>query len=96
MVYSITDNNLHIYDSYAISKWEFRKHLLNIWGKHIACPVFKRSIFSLSMEWAAHNFCYAIGYKRERTADVDLNYPQKWYARIGYAVVGVLVWCFIG
>lgn len=95
--------NIHIENSYAVSKKYFNKVLADReWEAYehnfeSEIGVFRnRSQFSMKMEWAVHNFCYAIGYERERTKDVDLDYPQKWYVRIGYAVVGVLVWCFIG
>ena len=57
--------------------------------------VWRRSIGSLKREWAAHNAFHALGLVRRQTADTDLNWPQLWIVRIGYAVVGRLVWPFI-
>lgn len=94
--------NIHIKDSYRISRHSFRAVLdlresnAKAKGDTNELEVFgNRSKFSLMMEWAAHNFCYALGIARARTSDADLNYPQKWYARIGYTVAGILVWLFI-
>ena len=60
----------------------------------VATTVFKRSFFSLKMEWIAHNFLYNIHYKREQTASVDLDNPcdhPEWL----YCVCGILVWIFV-
>ena len=32
---------------------------------------------------------------RTKTADVDLDWPQGWMYRIGYGLVGAVVWPFI-
>ena len=37
----------------------------------------------------------ALGLLRKRTGDTDLNWPQKWYIRLGYAVLGTIVWPFV-
>lgn len=92
--YTLTDNNLHIEDSYKIGKRAMGVILTHI--KNTAetpSKVWNRSMFSLRMEWAVHNFLYSIGYKRERTADVDLDYPNKieWL----YCILGCLVWIFV-
>lgn len=47
------------------------------------------------LEWATHNFCYKINFERNRTKDVDLNYPQEKKVNILYNIVGVLVWLFV-
>ena len=38
------------------------------------------------------NAFHALGIFGKRTADTDLNWPQKWYIRLGYAIAGALVW----
>lgn len=93
--------NIHITDSYKISKREFHNVLINReyeahWHNiESEIQVFEhRSRFSLKMEWAVHNFLYAIGYKRAQTKDADLDYPcdkPEWI----YCVLGCLVWIFI-
>lgn len=54
-----------------------------------------RSIDSLKREWAAHNAFYAMGIYRNRTALMDLNWPQLWFVRLGYAILGKIAWPFI-
>ena len=94
--YSLTTTNLHIADSYQIPGRDFREVLKDI---HIENPdsfLFKaRGVCGMCLEWATHNFLYKIGYQRERTRDVDIDYPQKWYYKVGYAIAGALVWPFI-
>jgi len=94
--YELTRNNLHIPDSYRVRKWNMKKTLRTI--KESAKPgqtiVFRRSFFSLKMEWICHNFLYGIGYKRDRTKDTDLDNPcdrPEWQ----YIVCGLLVWIFV-
>lgn len=94
-IFTITDNNLHIERSYRYYKKSFRDVFDWARTENPASNVWKRSFWSLEREWATHNALYALGIARERTADVDLNYPQKWYARVGYAIVGTIVWPFI-
>ena len=94
--YSLTTTNLHIEDSYQIPGRDFREILTDISRENPGAFLFKaRSICSMSLEWATHNFLYEIGYQRERTCDADLDYPQKWYYRVAYAIIGSLVWMFI-
>ena len=50
---------------------------------------------SLCREWACHNAAYSLGIRRGKTKDVDLDYPQKWYVRAAYWVIGSIVWLFI-
>ena len=47
---------------------------------------------SLKREWAAHN---ALGISRSRTSHMDLNWPQPWFVRLGYAILGTIAWPFI-
>ena len=59
------------------------------------CLVWNRSVKSLKLEWAAHNAFHALGIARKQTAHADLNWPQPWLIRIGYAIIGTIVWPFI-
>jgi len=95
MKYTITNNNLHLVDSYKISKNRFDGELNRIRGIHPSSQVWKRKRYAMKLEWATHNGLYALGIKRDHTKDVDINYPQKWYAKIGYFFVGCCVWLFI-
>lgn len=96
MTYTLTQYNLHIVDGYKVRKWNMRKELQAIKDK--ARPgttiVFRRSFFSLKMEWISHNFLYRIGYKRTQTKDPDLDNPcerPEWQ----YKLFGLLVWIFV-
>lgn len=87
----IGKENIHIPNSYQYPKCLFDQIL----DKYEDSEVMKhRTRFSLKMEWAVHNFCYAIGYKRDQTRDVDLDYPcdrPEWI----YKICGILCWIFI-
>lgn len=93
--YTITANNLHLIDSYRARKRDFKVNLLYIKSNHPESLVWNKGEFEMKMEWAVHNFCYALHIKRDRTKDCDLNYPQKWYVRIAYIICGMISWIFI-
>ena len=95
MKYTITKNNLHLVDSYAVGKRYFSRELARIKGIHPNSDVWLRSYRSMEREWATHNALYALHLFRSRTKDVDLNYPQRWYMKVAYAVVGTIVYPFI-
>lgn len=95
MTYTISDSNLHLIDSYKVSKRDFRKSLLDIQAAEPHYQVWNRCLCGMELEWASHNFCYALGIARERTKDCDLNYPQTLIEKIAYPIVGALVWIFI-
>ena len=93
--YTITENNIHLIDSCEVSKHRFDTELTKIKNLHPNCMVWSRSFRSLKLEWAVHNAAYGLGFQKERTKDCDLNYPQKWYVKIIYAVAGIVVWPFV-
>ena len=93
--YSISNDNVHIVDSYTISKKDFHKVYKILKDKHQNCQVWKRDYCSLDNEWATHNFCYDKNIKREQTADVDLNYPQTFWEKVGYGICGPIALLFI-
>lgn len=95
MKYTITQSNLHLVDSHKVSKRYFDRELARIKGLHPSSDVWLRGERSLEREWATHNALYVLHLFRSRTKDCDLNHPQKWYARVAYAVAGTLVWPFI-
>lgn len=85
-----------IYDSYKVRKCKMRKELKAIEAEtHLfqTC-VFKRSLFSLKMEWICHNFLYNLHVKRSQTKDVDLDNPAD-HPEWMYIVGGLLVWIFV-
>lgn len=79
--------NIHIKDSYKVPKRLFDSYLDSFKEHEI---MKHRSRFSLKLEWAAHNLLYMLHVQRERTKDVDLDYPQKWYYKISYFVLGLI------
>lgn len=89
--YSLSSNCLRIMNSYAVPKILFREALEDIEAatKEDFFWV-DRSMSSLRREWATHNLAYALGIKRERAKDVDLDTNQKWYTRLMYAIIGTL------
>lgn len=88
----ITTNNIHIEDSYSVNHKDFKDILLRF--KCDYCEVYKRWMWSLQTEWAVHNVLYKLGLWRERTKDVDLDYPQKWYIETLYVIFGTIVYPF--
>lgn len=87
--------NIHIEGSSAMSRREFLAALEA--APHNAeylAVRYRRSTRSLLREWAAHKLCYALHIKRSSTESVDLDWPQAWYFRLGYFVVGGLALIF--
>ena len=95
MEYTISPNDIQLKASHEVSKCDFERELLSIRELHPECLVWHRTLRSLKLEWAAHNAFHALGLLPKRTGETDLNWPQKWYIRLGYAVIGTLVWPFI-
>jgi len=100
MTYTLSHNNIHIDDSYAIRKAYYGVVLdgirAGITSNHLDCEVFEhRSMLSLKLEWAGHTLLYNLGYKREQTKDVDLDYPQTLKQRIGNALLGIVAYIVI-
>ena len=93
--FTVTPNNIHLESSFEVRKEDFERELEEIREQYPECQVWNRSLESLKREWAAHNAFHAMGIFRSRTAHMDLNWPQPWYIRLGYAVIGKIVWPFI-
>lgn len=89
-MWRINNNNVHIVDSYKIrSRHDMYKILNQIKEQYPNCEVFKRSIYHLSSEWKVHNRLYRLGLFKSHTKDVDLEFPQKWYIKILYYILGI-------
>ena len=95
MDYTFSSNNIQLKSSFKVKKDDFERELLAMREEHPECLVWNRSIKSLKREWAAHNAFHALGILRRKTADTDLNWPQGWLTRVGYEIVGMMVWPFI-
>ena len=93
--YTVTQYNVHIPDSFEVSKHGFDAILDHLEMRYPDCEVWARKRWSLKAEWVTHSALYALGIARERTADVDLNAHLKWYASAAYWLIGAIVWPFI-
>lgn len=90
MTYKIFRDRIKLIESYKVPKREFSEKLGALRRLEPSCPVWQRSERSLKHEWASHNLAYLLGYKRERTADVDLDYKQGFFEKIGYFLIGII------
>lgn len=89
MEVTVTKGNVHIKDSYRFCKGVMELYLDGIRQRYPESDVMQhRSVASLKSEWALHNLLYQMGIQKDRTGSVDLNYPQKPWEKIGYAVLG--------
>lgn len=95
MDYDVSSNNIKLKSSFEVSKDDFERELAAIRGQYPDSLVWNRSIDSLKREWAAHNAFHALGLVRKQTADTDLNWPQPWFIRLGYDLLGRIAWLFI-
>ena len=95
MDYEVSANNIQLKSSFEVSKDDFERELAAIRDRHPDSLVWNRSMDSLKREWAVHNAAHALGLARKQSADTDLNWPQAWYVRLGYAVAGAIAWRFI-
>lgn len=95
MDYEVSANNIQLKSSFEVSKDDFERELVAIREQYPDCLVWNRSIDSLKREWAAHNAFHALGLVRKQTADTDLNWPQPWFIRLGYDLLGRIAWMFI-
>lgn len=94
--YHVSENNISIKDSYNVSKHDFKEVLNQIKDAYPTNTVINnRSFKSMIKEWAVHSFLYRLGLWKNRTKNVDLNYPQKFKEKIVYIVFGWLCWLFI-
>ena len=93
--YNVYESDLKLVNSYLVSKVFFTGILEQLKYELPDHSIWNRSISSLRREWATHNLSYALGIKRERTKDVDLDTNQKWYTKLMYAIIGTLAICII-
>lgn len=95
MNFVVKPDRIKLLDSYQVSKWDFLHELEGVRLKTFGSDVWKRSMTSLMREWACHNAAYALGIRRDKTKDCDLNASLPWYASALYWVLGGIVWLFI-
>ena len=90
MQYRIYSDRVKLYWSCLYPKGTFREELEGVREQSPSLPLWNRSEGSLVREWAAHNLAYDLGYRRDKTGSVDLNYELKWYKNLAYSVVGTI------
>lgn len=90
MKYKVLADRVKLIDSCLVPKSRFGRELVAIRNLHPDCPLWQRTDGSLKREWAAHNLAYALGIRREKTKDCDLNFSLKWYMKLAYGVVGTI------
>ena len=88
MKYRIFNDRIKLIGSCLVPKSRFKLELDRIRNLHPTCHLWIRSDNSIRREWALHNWAYSLGIKRDKTADVDLNFEQKWYEKLGYFIIG--------
>ena len=93
--YTVGPDNIHLESSVKVSKEDFEKELMALRERHPDSRVWNRSIESLKREWAVHNAFHALGFARKQAAHADLNWPQPWFIRVTYDLLGRMVWPFI-
>ena len=69
------DPNFKIYNSYRFEDPSIRDEILEslLYYEEVFPTKWKRSKNSMEREWLVHNAMHNVGYKLDRTTDVDLN-----------------------
>lgn len=95
---TLSTNNIHIENSHDVELPIVMDEILTLLRKEVDdtgittdTPLNHRSNKSMIREWIAHNNLYILGYEVERTKNVDLNYPQKWYVKVIYWLLSRIV-----
>lgn len=88
---SASENNIHIENSYRVKRSSDMKNIIYIIRDTFKdLDINKRSIGSIINEWRVHNLLYSLNIYRDRTKDVDLEYPQSWYIKVLYTLLSPL------
>ena len=90
--FSISKSNVHIVDSYKITKKADQTAIVKLIRAAAAKLGFtyKRSIDSWVTEWRAHNYMYDKGMQRSRTGSVDLDEKASRVVLASYKVMAAL------
>ncbi len=69
------DSNMKVLDSYRINNGLNRREILKVLKKYEEDypSNWNRTIESMLLEWEVHNIFYKLGYRLNRTTDVDFN-----------------------
>lgn len=88
----VSDTCVHITDSYTVKKRRVMKDVIkDLKNTYDATVLKERSTFGMINEWVGHNNLYTLGLWESRTKDVDLEYPQAWYYKIVWFLLGLIV-----
>ena len=93
--YTVTDTCIKVFDSYKVSKKEFKPFIDELRKEYQVTVLEKRSDCSFTNEWACHNFLYDLHIAREHTKDIDMQYPLTWWEKIVYPLFGWFCKIFI-
>lgn len=89
----MANDNITIFDSYKIKCIKHKLEVLD-WARtyveYEKCQMSSR--FMQLAEWRAHNLLHAVGFQKDRTRSVDLNYDNKWYEKLGYFFLSLFYW----
>ena len=88
MKYKIFGNRIKLFDSCFVTKDRFQFEIDKIRNLHPTCHLWARSDGSIKREWAAHSLAFNWGIRRDKTADVDLEFEQRWWMSLFYFIVG--------
>ena len=87
----VGDNCVTIQNSYTIDKRMVMRDVLNDLRDNFSSAVFdNRGNISMIFEWVAHNNLYNLHICRSHTKDVDFEYPQKWYFKLAWFLLGII------
>ena len=85
---TITENNVHIEDSWEIRTRQTMETMLNHYRvTNPECKTWLRTNKELIQEWRAHNLLYDLHLFRSHTKDVDLDYPQSRKRKVIWAIL---------
>ena len=89
--YTLSDNNIHIQDSYLITNESDMIDILKRIKVHadVNKKNYKRSLTSWLNEWKTHNLLYNIGIAKDRTGSVDINDDAIFLARAAYTILSI-------
>jgi len=95
--YIVTDKCLTIRDSFRVVSSQQMVEMLDIIRKEAADgynPVLEnRTNRSFVKEWLCHNLAYRLRLFRTHSKDCDMEYPQVWYQKVVWQVLGeVMLW----
>lgn len=85
----VNNNNIQILDAYKYSKKEIDNILNFLEFTYPLNTVIKnRTIYSMKMEILTHILFYKLNILKNRTKDVDINYPINKFAELLYICLG--------